>query len=125
MQLGDFLWTLVVIFFMVCYFMILFSVISDLFRNHDMSGWIKALWIILLFVVPFLSLLVYVIVYHNGMQERSNAAAKQYQQAQQDYVKQLAGTTDPADQIAKAHELLNSGAISQAEFDSIKTKALA
>ena len=125
MQLGDFLWTLVVIFFMVCYFMILFSVISDLFRNHDMSGWIKALWIILLFVVPFLSLLVYVIVYHNGMQERSNAAAKQYQQAQQDYVKQLAGTTDPADQIAKAHELLNSGAISQAEFDSIKSKALA
>ena len=125
MQLGDFLWTLVVIFFMVCYFMILFSVISDLFRNHDMSVWIKALWIILLFVVPFLSLLVYVIVYHNGMQERSNAAAKQYQQAQQDYVKQLAGTTDPADQIAKAHELLNSGAISQAEFDSIKTKALA
>ena len=125
MQLGDFLWTLVVIFFMVCYFMILFSVISDLFRNHDMSGWIKALWIILLFVVPFLSLLVYVIVYHNGMQERSNAAAKQYQQAQQDYVKQLAGTTDPADQIAKAHALLNSGAISQAEFDSIKTKALA
>ena len=125
MQLGDFLWTLVVIFFMVCYFMILFSVISDLFRNHDMSGWIKALWIILLFVVPFLSLLVYVIVYHNGMRERSEAAAKQYQKAQQDYVKQLAGTTDPADQIAKAHDLLNSGAISQAEFDSIKTKALA
>ncbi|CAB5004473.1 unannotated protein [freshwater metagenome] len=65
------------------------------------------------------------IVYHNGMRERSEAAAKQYQKAQQDYVKQLAGTTDPADQIAKAHDLLNSGAISQAEFDSIKTKALA
>jgi len=121
---GNLLYSLLVIFFMVCYFMVLFSVIIDLFRNDQMGGLGKAIWIILLILIPFLSLLIYVIVYHKGMTERNVKAAKQYEQAQTEYIKSVAGTT-PADQIAKAQELLSSGAISQAEFDSIKAKALA
>ena len=110
---------------MICYFMILFSVIVDLFRNDQMSGIMKAIWIILLIFIPFLSLLVYVIVYHKGMTDRNVKSAEQYQQAQADYVKSLAGSGSAADQIAKAQELLTSGAINQQEFDSMKAKALA
>ena len=122
---GNFLWSLIVIFFMVIYFMILFSVVVDLFRNDQMGGFMKAIWIILLIIIPFLSLLVYVIVYHKGMTDRSQKQAQDYQAAQAEYVKNLAGSTSPADQIAKGQELLSSGAISQAEFDAIKAKALA
>lgn len=125
MNFGEFLWALLVIFFMVCYFMVLFSVITDLFRNHEMGGFVKAIWILALIFIGPLALLIYVIVYHKGMTERSMAAAKQYQQAQQEYIQQMAGTATPADQIAKAQELLSSGAISQQEFDSLKAKALA
>lgn len=121
---GNLLYSLLVIFFMICYFMVLFSVVVDLFRNDQMGGLMKAIWIILLIFIPFLSLLVYVIVFHKGMNERNLKAAKQYQQAQADYIQSVAGTS-AADQIAKAQELLSSGAITQAEFDSIKSKALA
>ena len=125
MNFGEFLWSLIVIFFMICYFMILFSVIVDLFRNDQMSGIMKAIWIILLIVLPLLALLVYVIVYHKGMTDRNVKSAEQYQQAQADYVKSLAGSGSAADQIAKAQELLTSGAINQQEFDTMKAKALA
>lgn len=126
MNLVDFLWTLLVIFFMVMYFMILFQVVVDLFRNDQMSGWIKALWIILLILIPFLSLLVYVIVYHKGMAERQMKEVKQYQAAQDAYIKSVAGSGKSAtEQIADAQQLLSSGAITQAEFDQLKAKALA
>jgi len=121
---GSILYSLIVIFFMICYFMVLFSVVIDLFRNDQTSGIVKAIWIILLIFIPFLSLLVYVIVYHKGMSERNIKAAKQYEQAQAAYIQSVAGQS-PADQIAKAQELLSAGTISQAEFDSIKAKALA
>ena len=126
MNLVDFLWTLLVIFFMIMYFMILFQVVVDLFRNDKMNGFVKALWIIFLIVIPFLSLLIYVIVYHKGMQERQMKEVQQYQQAQDAYIKQVAGSSkSPADQIADAKKLLDSGAISQQEFDALKAKALA
>ena len=121
---GSILYSLIVIFFMICYFMVLFSVVIDLFRNDQTSGIVKAIWIILLIFIPFLSLLVYVIVYHKGMSDRNIKAAKQYEQAQAAYIQSVAGQS-PADQIAKAQELLSAGTISQAEFDSIKAKALA
>ncbi len=123
MEFGQFLWSLLIIFFMIMYFMVLFSVILDLFRNHEMNGWIKALWIILLFLIPFLSLLVYIIVYGRGMAERQQAAVVTAQKEQDAYIKQVAGTS-PAEQIAQAQQLLTSGAISQEEFDKIKAKAL-
>jgi Na+-translocating ferredoxin:NAD+ oxidoreductase RnfE subunit len=108
---------------MIMYFMILFSVVIDLFRNHQMGGFAKALWIIFLIFIPLISLLVYVIVYGKGMAERQQSAVVQAQQEQDAYIKQVAGTS-PAEQIAQAQQLLNSGAISQDEFDKLKSKAL-
>lgn len=123
MAFGEFLWSLLVIFFMIMYFMILFSVVIDLFRNHEMGGFAKALWILFLIFIPLISLLVYVIVYGKSMAQRQQAAVTQAQQEQDAYIKQVAGTS-PAEQIAQAQQLLNSGAISQEEFDKIKAKAL-
>jgi hypothetical protein len=122
-EFGQFLWSLLLIFFMIMYFMILFSVVIDLFRNHQMGGFAKALWIIFLIFIPLISLLVYVIVYGKGMAERQQSAVVQAQQDQDAYIKQVAGTS-PAEQIAQAQQLLNSGAISQDEFDKLKSKAL-
>lgn len=123
MEFGQFLWSLLVIFFMIMYFMILFSVVIDLFRNHQMGGFAKALWIIFLIFIPLISLLVYVIVYGKSMAQRQQAAVAEAQQEQDNYIKQVAGTS-PAEQIAQAQQLLNSGAISQEEFDKLKAKAL-
>ena len=123
MEFGQFLWSLLVIFFMIMYFMILFSVVIDLFRNHQMGGFAKALWIFFLLCVPFISLLVYVIVYGKSMATRQQQAVTEAQQEQADYIKQVAGTS-PAEQIAQAQQLLNSGAITQDEFDKLKAKAL-
>ena len=123
MEFGQFLWSLLIIFFMIMYFMILFSVVIDLFRNHQMGGFAKALWIIFLIFIPLLSLLVYVIVYGKSMAQRQQQAVTEAQQEQADYIKQVAGTS-PAEQIAQAQQLLNSGAISQDEFDKLKAKAL-
>jgi hypothetical protein len=125
MDFGQFLWSLLIIFFMICYFMILFNVIIDLFRNHDMNGFVKAIWIIALILIGPLALLIYVIAYHKGMQERAMAQAQANQQAQQAYIKTMAGTSTAADQIATANSLLASGAITQAEYDAIKKQALA
>ena len=126
MDLGDFLWSLLVIYFIFFYFMILFRVIGDLFSNKEASGWTKTLWLIFLIVLPFLSLFVYLIVNGKAMSERAMAQAQQMDAAQQDYIRSVAGTSDdPTAKIAKAHELLSSGAISQAEFDALKAKALA
>jgi predicted PurR-regulated permease PerM len=122
-EFGQFLWSLLVIFFMIMYFMILFSVVIDLFRNHQMGGFAKALWIIFLIFIPLISLLVYVIVYGKSMATRQQQAVTEAQQEQADYIKQVAGTS-PAEQIAQAQQLLNSGAISQDEFDKLKAKAL-
>ena len=123
MEFGEFLWSLLVIFFMIMYFMILFSVVIDLFRNHQMGGFAKALWIIFLIFIPLLSLLIYVIVYGKSMAQRQQTAVVEAQQEQDAYIKQVAGTS-PAEQIAQAQQLLNSGAISQDEFDKLKAKAL-
>lgn len=123
MQFGQFLWSLLIIFFMIMYFMVLFSVVIDLFRNHQMNGFVKALWIIFLIFIPLISLLVYVIVYGRNMALRQQTAVVEAQQDQAAYIKQVAGTS-PTEQITQAHQLLSSGAISQSEFDSIKAKAL-
>ena len=123
MEFGEFLWSLLIIFFMIMYFMILFSVVIDLFRNHQMNGFVKALWIIFLIFVPLISLLIYVIVYGRSMAVRQQATVVEAQQDQAAYIKQVAGTS-PAEQISQAQQLLSSGAISQEEYDKIKSKAL-
>lgn len=123
MEFGEFLWSLLLIFFFIMYLMILFSVVVDLFRNHQMSGIVKALWIIFLIFIPLISLLVYVIVYGRGMATRQQEAVVAAQKEQAAYIQQVAGTS-AADQIAQAQQLLQSGAISQDEFDKLKAKAL-
>ena len=126
MDLGDFLWSLLVIYFIFFFFMILFRIIGDLFSDPDASGWEKTLWIIFMLLVPWLGILVYLIVRGKGMTERAIAAQQAAQEAQQQYIRETAGTsTDPAAQIAKGQELLTSGAISQQEFDALTAKALA
>jgi len=119
------MWTLLVIFAWVIWFWLLITVFMDLFRRHDISGWAKAGWIIFVIILPFLGVLVYLIAESKGIAERSQKEAQVAQSQFDDYVKTVAAQSDPAEQIAKAKSLLDSGAITQAEFDSIKAKALA
>jgi hypothetical protein len=114
---------MIIFFAWVIWIWIAITVLIDVFRRHDASGWVKAGWVILVIVVPFLGVLLYLLVNHEGMAQR-NAKQAEAQKAQfDDYVRQTAGGS--AAEIAKAKELLDSGAISQAEFDQIKQKALA
>ncbi len=122
--LGDMLWTTVVIFFMITYFMILFSILGDLFRDHETSGVIKAIWLIFLVIFPFLTALVYLIARGDGMAKRSASAQKAAKAEFDQYVQSVTGGQSPADQIATAKTLLDAGTISQAEFDQRKAKAL-
>lgn len=123
--LGEILWSLLVIFFMVVYFMILFSVVVDLFRDHETSGLAKAVWVIALLVLPFLTLIIYLIARGDGMSKRSYQQAQAAQADFDTYVKGVATTAAPADQIAQAKALLDQGAITQDEFEALKAKALA
>jgi hypothetical protein len=126
MNLVDWLWTLLVFFFMVMYFILLFRIIVDIFRSDDLSGWGKAGWLIFLFVFTLLAALIYVIARGKSMTERDMAQYKQAEAAQADYIRSVAApAADPTTQIKNAHDLLSSGAISQEEFDAIKAKALA
>ena len=119
----DFFWLLVWTFFFVMYLMVLFQIIGDLFRDRELSGWWKALWVIFLIIFPFLAALIYLIARGKGMAERGAAQAREYKAAQDQYIKSVASAS-PSEEIAKAKSLLDSGAITQAEFDAIKAKAL-
>jgi predicted PurR-regulated permease PerM len=125
LSLGDFLWSLLVIFFMVIYFMMLFQVIVDIFRRHDASGGKKALWLIFLLCVPLVGLLAYMITNSESMAQRNVQSAQQSQAEFDSYVQNVAGSGGSTAEIAKAKELLDSGAINQSEFEALKAKALA
>ena len=120
---GDFFWLLLWAFVFGCYLVVLFQVVVDLFRDGDLSGWWKAVWIIFLIIAPFLSVLIYVIARGKRMAERHQAAKGPREEA---YVPPpIIHMSAPADQIASAQTLLDQGAITQAEFDQLKQKALA
>ena len=121
--LLDVFWTILIFFSWVIWFWIVITVFADLFRRHDISGWGKAAWVVFVIVLPFLGVLIYLIAQHDGMRERSTKDAQAQQQAFDQYVRDAAGGS--AAEIAQAKELLDSGAITQAEFDAIKAKALA
>jgi Short C-terminal domain/Phospholipase_D-nuclease N-terminal len=121
----DVLWTMIVIFAWVIWFWLLITVFTDLFRRRDISGWGKAGWIIFVIVLPYLGVLVYLIAQHEGMTERSAQVARASQTQLDDYVKSVAASGGSAAEIEKAKQLLDSGAITQAEFDTLKAKALA
>jgi Short C-terminal domain/Phospholipase_D-nuclease N-terminal len=125
LSLGEFLWSLLVIFFMVIYFMMLFQVIVDIFRRQDASGAKKALWLLFLLVIPLVGLLIYMIANGQGMTERNVAVMRDSQQQFDDHVRTVAASSGPAGEIEKAKQLLDSGAISQDEFNQLKARALA
>lgn len=124
-DLGDLLWSMLVFFAWIIFFWLLFIVFGDLFRRHDISGWGKAGWTVFVILLPFLGVLIYLIANGQGMAERS-ASDVQAAQAQTDsYIRSVASSADPAETIAKGKDLLDKGAITQAEFDQLKARALA
>jgi hypothetical protein len=124
---GSFLLAMLEFFLFFAWFMCLFWILGDIFRSKDMGGVAKTLWVLFVIIIPWLGLLVYVIVRGSGMQERQLEQAKQVQAAQNEYIKSVAGnsSSSAASDIASAKGLLDSGAITQAEFDQLKAKALA
>lgn len=119
----DFIWYTVVIFVFVAYLMMLFWIISDLFRDRALSGWWKAVWMVFLIFIPWLTALVYLIARGPGMSRRAAAAQSQMQQQSDAYIRSAAGKSS-ADQIADAKALLDAGTIDQQEFETLKAKAL-
>ena len=126
MDFWDFFWLLIWSFVFIAYLMVLFQILSDLFRDHTLNGWWKALWIIALVIFPFLTALIYVIARGKGMTERQIAAANAAKAQADSYIRTVAtGGQSPSDQIATAKSLLDAGTITPEEFASLKAKALA
>ncbi|MGC4153584.1 MAG: SHOCT domain-containing protein [Propionicimonas sp.] len=123
-NIWDFLWMFFTIFVFFAWLMALFTIIGDLFRDRELSGWAKALWLLALIFVPFLTALVYLIARGKGMAERAGAQAKAQQAAADDYIRSVAGSS-PTTELTQAKALLDSGAISAAEFEALKAKILA
>jgi Phospholipase_D-nuclease N-terminal/Short C-terminal domain len=121
----DVLWTMIIFFTWVVWIWIMIVILTDVFRRRDISGWVKALWVIFLIVLPFLGALVYLIAQHDGMSQRQADAARGQKAQMDDYVRSVAGSGGAAAEIDKAKQLLDSGAINQTEFDALKAKALA
>jgi hypothetical protein len=119
----DILWTMMIFFLFVIWIWILITVFVDIFRRRDTSGFAKALWIIFVILTPYLGVLIYLIVNHDGMAERNVKQMHAQQAATDDYIRSVSGGS--AAEIEKAKGLLDSGAITQAEFDTLKQKALA
>lgn len=123
-EFGHALLTVLSVFIFVAWIMVLFTIIGDLFRDHDMSGWAKAVWIFFLIFIPFLTTLIYLIVRGSGMRDRSVAAQREARAEFDAYVKQTAGTSH-ADELAKLSDLKAKGDLSETEFEQAKAKLLA
>ena len=125
MGFWDFLWLLFWSYIFVAYLMLLFHIFADVFRDRDLGGFAKALWVIFLIVAPFLSVLIYLIARGRGLAERQAGAARQAQAETEQYIQSVASAPSSADQIASAKALLDDGTISQTEYEQLKAKALA
>jgi hypothetical protein len=121
----DIFWTILIFFAWVCWIMLVFRVFGDVFRRRDISGWGKAAWTVLVIVLPFLGVLIYLIANGAAMGHRDVEQSRAAQAQFDDYVKTVADKPGPAAEIDKAKQLLDSGAIDRAEYDTIKAKALA
>ena len=121
---GDALLTVLEIFVLMAWFWILITIIGDLFRDHEQSGWAKAGWVILLIFVPFLGALIYLIARGEGMRDRAVQQQAEAQKHMDAYIRQTAGSS-PVDELAKLSDLKAKGSISDAEFEQAKAKLLA
>jgi hypothetical protein len=120
----DFLWHFLIIFAWIAYLLVLFQILADLFwRDHKTSGWVKAIWVLFLILFPWLTALIYLIARGRGMSERAREAALARKQETDAYIREVAGRS-PAQEIADAKALLDTGAITQPEFDALKAKVL-
>ena len=122
---GQVFWSMLYFFMFFIWIWLLITVFGDIFRSQDLSGGGKALWTIFVIFLPYLGVFIYLIAEHQGMTDRNLAQAQAAQGQFDEYVKNVAASEGPAGEIEKAKSLLDSGAISQAEFDALKTKALA
>ena len=122
-QFWNVIWLFFWGFAFVSYLFALFAVISDIFRDRDLNGWLKAVWILFLVFVPFLTVLVYLITRGRSMAERQAKSARQAEAETTEYIRSVA-TASPTQEIAKAKELLDAGTLTQGEFDALKAKAL-
>jgi hypothetical protein len=121
---GDMLLTVFEIFLFVVWIWILFTIITDLFRNHEMSGWLKAVWLLFLVFIPYITALIYLIVYGSDMRERQLRAQAEAKHEADHYIR-AAAHTSPADELHKLHDLVEKGALTQDEYDRAKSKLLA
>jgi hypothetical protein len=121
---GQGLLTVLEIFLFAAWLMVLFSVIGDLFRDHDMSGFTKAVWIVFLIFIPFFGVLVYLIARGHGMRDRALAQQQAAQKQLDDYVRQTAGSGSPADELATLAKLHDERKLSDQEFESAKAKVV-
>ena len=119
----DVLWSMMIFFIFIIWIWLLITVFADVFRRRDIGGGMKAVWIIFVILLPYLGVFIYLIAEHDGMADRSMAQMQQMKAQQDEYIKSVAGSS-PADQVAQAKQLLDSGAITQAEFETMKAKAL-
>jgi hypothetical protein len=122
---ADAMWTMFVFFVWIAWFMLLFRILGDIFSRHDIGGGAKTLWIIFVIVLPFLGVFVYLIAQNDAMTQRAMERAQAQKAQMDDYVRSVAPSGGPAAEIEKAKGLLDSGAITQPEFDAIKAHALA
>ena len=122
---GQVMWSMFVFFAWILFFWLLFGVFGDLFGRHDISGWAKAGWTVFVIILPFLGIFIYLISQGKGMGERAQQRAQAQQSDVDNYVRSVAASSSPTEEIAKGKELLESGAITQAEYDQLKAKALA
>jgi len=121
--LGLF-WTMLWWFLLFAWIVLLFKVITDIFRNREMSGIAKAFWLIFVIIVPWLGVLIYIIAHGNGMADRDAANYAAREQAQQAYIREVASPVSSADEIAKLADLRDRGVITDAEFNSQKATLL-
>lgn len=121
--LGEALLTVLSIFFIVIWIWILITVLVDLFRDHELSGWWKAVWVFFLVFLPVITVLIYLIARGSGMRERAIAEQRQVQKATDEYIRSVAAS--PADELHKLHDLREKGAISAEEYERLKAKVVA
>jgi len=123
--LGSALLTVAEIFLFVIWIWLLITILMDLFRDHELSGWWKAVWVLFLVFLPFLGVLVYLIARGNGMRDRMIAQQREVQQATDAYIRQTVSASSPAEELSKLADLREKGAITEEEFQSLKAKVVA
>ncbi|MCC3293704.1 PLDc N-terminal domain-containing protein [Arthrobacter sp. zg-Y411] len=124
MTFWESIWSIVVAFLFVAYLILLFQIISDLFRDRELGGFAKAVWVFFLFFAPFITALAYIIALGRGMALRSEQRAREVTEQNESYIRRVADSTSPAQQIASAHDLLEEGQITEPEFERLKSLAL-